>query len=111
MSNHYQTLGLPDRASLADIRTAYQQALRRFLLAQQLGSPLPKEDFDALQAAYAALGTPEDKAAYDGQLSGASVFTPESTLKPASESTLKPTPESPGLMTLDASPFSTPEIP
>ncbi|MDR1888742.1 MAG: DUF898 family protein [Zoogloeaceae bacterium] len=68
MQNHYQTLGLLTGASQEAVQDAYRKALRRFLHHQQAGTPLPQEAFDALQAAYAELGTPEKKAAYDQQL-------------------------------------------
>ena len=55
-------------SSLESVQDAYKKALRRFLQSKQTGAPLPKEDFDALQAAYAELGTPERKAAYDQSL-------------------------------------------
>jgi uncharacterized membrane protein YjgN (DUF898 family) len=67
VQNPYQTLGLPVGASLEAVQGAYRKALRRFLASQQAGTPLPQEDFEAVQAAYAELGTPERKAAYDQQ--------------------------------------------
>jgi uncharacterized membrane protein YjgN (DUF898 family) len=67
--NHYQTLGLPVGASQEAVQEAYKRALRRFLKHQQAGAPLPKAEFDALQAAYAELNAPERKAAYDQKIS------------------------------------------
>ncbi|MDR1350456.1 MAG: DUF898 family protein [Zoogloeaceae bacterium] len=65
MPTPYQTLGLPEGAEIDTVRTAYGKALQRFAQQQQAGTPLPKEDFDALQAAYAELSSPERKALYD----------------------------------------------
>jgi uncharacterized membrane protein YjgN (DUF898 family) len=71
VQNHYRCLGLPDGASIERVRVAYAGALQVFLQSQKSGKPLPKADFEALRAAYAVLGDPEQKAAYDRRLAGA----------------------------------------
>jgi uncharacterized membrane protein YjgN (DUF898 family) len=90
VQNYYQTLGLPVGASLEAVRDAYKQALRHFLRHQQAGTPLPQADFDALQVAYAELGTAERKAAYDQQL--AQPTQPQPAPPPTSQSAPPPPP-------------------
>lgn len=101
MSNHYQTLGIPDGAPVEVVRAAYGQALQRFLQSKQAGNPLPKEDFDALHAAYAELADPERKAIYDRQLTNAAP-SPLAFTTPQKESP-------PG--TPDEAPDSAPAVP
>ena len=66
--NHYATLGLDCRCTLAQIRDAYR------LLAKQLhpdlnpGSPTALGHTQALNAAYETLGNPERRRAYDAGL-------------------------------------------
>jgi uncharacterized membrane protein YjgN (DUF898 family) len=103
--NHYQTLGLPDGASTEAARAAYDQALQYFLLRKQAGNPLPKEEFDALEAAYAELGDPARKAIYDQALATAASPSSSSSTSgaPQPESALESTPDMPSL-TLDEPP-------
>ncbi|MDR1367664.1 MAG: DUF898 family protein [Candidatus Accumulibacter sp.] len=73
--NHYKTLGLKDGATREEVEASHDKALRRFILRHKEGRPLPKEDFDAMEEACAALRDPERKAVYDRELFGASPFS------------------------------------
>ncbi|MDR1275258.1 MAG: DUF898 family protein [Candidatus Accumulibacter sp.] len=68
--NHYQLLGLRDGAMQVEVDAAHDRALRRFVAHHKEGRPFPKEDFDAMQEAYAVLRDPDRKAAYDHALFG-----------------------------------------
>ncbi|MDR1367663.1 MAG: hypothetical protein LBJ76_02970 [Candidatus Accumulibacter sp.] len=64
--NHYQTLGLKDGATREEVEASHDKALRRFILSHKEGRPLPRDDFDVMEEAYAALGDPERKVRMTG---------------------------------------------
>ncbi|MDR1162280.1 MAG: DUF898 family protein [Candidatus Accumulibacter sp.] len=69
--NHYQILGLRDGATQEEVKAAHDKALRRFVLRHKEGRPLSREDFDAMEEAYAVLREPVRRAVYDRELFGA----------------------------------------
>lgn len=71
MTTHYQTLGLPPTAELAEIQAAYRSclaALRESLQSGQAADPLA---LDRVRAAWHVLGDPDRRADYDRSLPSA----------------------------------------
>ncbi|MDR2506804.1 MAG: DUF898 family protein [Candidatus Accumulibacter sp.] len=69
-TGHYSALGLSNDATLEEVHAAHKKLLRQFVQRHKAGQPVSREDFDALENAYATLGDPEKKAEYDRALYG-----------------------------------------
>jgi curved DNA-binding protein len=74
--NHYATLGLERRCSVADIRAAYRALAKRIHPDLNANSPAAIKPTQELNAAYEILSDPELRAAYDRE------FTPPESSAP-----------------------------
>jgi molecular chaperone DnaJ len=75
--DYYAVLGVPKNASAAEIRKAYRKLAQRHHPDTKQGDPDAEERFKEVSAAYAVLGDPEKRTAYDRvREMGASGFGP-----------------------------------
>lgn len=65
ISDHYQTLDVPEMASAAEIKRAYRRLARAFHPDRNGSDPVAPERFRAIQEAYEVLAHPGKRAAYD----------------------------------------------
>ncbi len=68
MSTYYQALGLPPGADEGQIKSAYRSLARRFHPDLNAGNAAGAERLAEINHAYATLGNPEARAAYDRDL-------------------------------------------
>lgn len=66
MKTHYQRLGVPPTAEVADIKAAYRELARRH--HPDLASGSASHDMASLNEAWRVLGDPERRRAYDATL-------------------------------------------
>ncbi len=66
--NHYDVLGVPADATLAQIRAAYRQAAHHHHPDRNAGDPVAEARFKALAAAYRVLRQPALRRAYDREI-------------------------------------------
>lgn len=66
-SDYYRILGVPPTADRETIRRAYREQVAALHPDRRPGDPAAEERFKLLQEAYAVLGTPERRRAYDGR--------------------------------------------
>ncbi|MEM9998854.1 MAG: J domain-containing protein [Bacteroidota bacterium] len=63
--NYYETLGVAERASAADIKKAYRRLAREYHPDRNPDNPEAEERFKEVQQAYEVLGDEEKRAKYD----------------------------------------------
>jgi len=63
--DHYQTLGVPKSAAVADIKKAYRKLARKFHPDLNPGDKTAEARFKEIQEAYAVLSDPKKRAQYD----------------------------------------------
>ena len=63
--DHYQTLGVPRSAAVADIKKAYRKLARKYHPDLNPGDKTAEARFKEIQAAYAVLSDPKKRAHYD----------------------------------------------
>jgi molecular chaperone DnaJ len=80
---HYEVMGLPRKARIADIKRAYKRLARKHHPDLNPGDRRAEETFKALNEAYSVLGDPARRKAYDRELEGAT--TPRAPSGPAPE--------------------------
>jgi tetratricopeptide (TPR) repeat protein len=66
--NHYQVLGVPTTAPIADIKRAFRRLATEFHPDKHGGDPLFEEQFKAVAVAYGVLSSPDRRAQYDYKL-------------------------------------------
>lgn len=68
---HYETLGVAETASAAEVRAAYRALALRYHPDRHAGNPHYEERFKQISAAYRALGDPARRQLYDTRLQAA----------------------------------------
>ncbi|MEO0855485.1 MAG: DnaJ domain-containing protein, partial [Bacteroidota bacterium] len=63
--NYYETLGVAERASAADIKKAYRRLAREYHPDRNPDNPEAEERFKEVQQAYDVLGDEEKRKKYD----------------------------------------------
>ena len=69
--NHYEAMGLSRKARTADIKRAYKRLARKYHPDLNPGDRRAEETFKAINEAYAVLGDPARRKAYDRDMNGA----------------------------------------
>ncbi|MBY0378877.1 MAG: DnaJ domain-containing protein, partial [Burkholderiales bacterium] len=70
MATHYETLGVPETASLDDIKKAYKKLAMQYHPDQNQGSKESEAKFKEISVAYDEISTQEKREAYDRKRSG-----------------------------------------
>lgn len=68
MVNLYEALGLPNFASIAEVKAAFKKLALQYHPDRNPGDPQAEEKFKAINHAYQCLSNPEKKARYDNML-------------------------------------------